>query len=269
MWLEPIEQQQRVQDHYVWAAECQSPRFMRGIVRGIVELGTVELERRQRSSNTVPDSDITAEDELDDICSDDVVYFSGKPHTKRRNQFALIIEFPDIIVDPSKILTGVSNPQPLRLPNCGVDIHYSDGINTVWRPLIADIRYIDTPTGRKPTMSDRCILYKMLQNKGLVKPGKRVITAQLGRLLDESFFFEVAIKHNKFGNVKYKIFYQDAIKLSVPQAEKSSFYIGFNRENDLDALRSLESHVINTIKQSSQYPGSIIEQQITQLENAR
>lgn len=102
-----------------------------------------------------------------------------------------------------------------------------------------------------------------------MKPGKRVITAQLGRLLDESFFYEVAIKHNKFGNVKYKIFYQDAIKLSVPQAEKSSFYIGFNRENDLDALRSLESHVINTIKQSSQYPGSLIEQQITQLENTR
>ena len=267
MWLESIETQQRVYDYYVHEAECQWPRFLPGIVRGIIEIGQVRLERRARSDTNGRDS--TAEDELDEICSDEIVYFSGKPSGRLRSRFVLIIEFPDIIVDPEKFISGKGNPRPLRLPNCGIDYSIDGEPTTVRHPLIADTRRIDTPNGRKSTLSERCILYKMLMNKGFVKPDKRIVIPQLGKLLDEWFLFEIQLKHDKRGNVNHKIFYQDPVKIDVQSKEKNSFYIGFNKGNDIDALRSLDSHIINTIKLSDQYSGSMIEKQIVELEYAK
>lgn len=249
MFLEPKNLQQKVYDHYVFEANLGNPTLIHGIVRGVVELGFHTNERTQKPKLSI--KNISVEDELDEIYNDEVVYFDEKPKIIRRKQYVLIIEFPDIIVDPDKILYGVSNPKPLRLANCGIS--YDHGKATVFRPLLASWRYYETESGRKTTMSEFCTLYKMMLNRNVIKGGKRILPEHTGRLLAESFMFDVQLYHYNTRYVKSKIFFRDDHKLDNPVTSKTGFYIGFNRDNNVEALKSLESHVINTIKQSDKY----------------
>lgn len=262
MFLEPKNLQQKVYDHYVFEANLGNPTLKHGIVRGVVELGVHTNELMQKPKHSI--KNISVEDELDEIYTDEVVYFDEKPKIIRRKQYVLIIEFPDIIVDPDRILYGVSNPKPLRLANCA--INYNTEISIVYRPMLASWRHYKTETGVKTTMSESCTLYKMLLNRNLIKPGKRVISEQTGRLMDESFMFDVQLYHHNARYIKTKIFFRDDYKLDNPVTLKSGFYIGFNRDNNLDAPKTLDTHVINTIKRSDKYHGSLIEQQINLLE---
>ena len=263
MFLEPMDLQQKVYAHYVYVAKLGIPTLLHGIVRGVIELGFSKAELKSKPKSSF--SDISVQDELDEIHRDEVVYFDEMSRFYRRKQYALVIEFPDIIVDPSNILYGTSKPEPLRLTNCGIS--YDCGKVTVYRPLLTSWRYCETKNGKKTTMSEFCTLYKMMLNRNLIKEGKRILSEHTGRLLDESFMFDVQLYHHNARYVKSKIFYRDEYKLDTPVTSKQGFYIGFNRDNDLNALKSLETHVINTIKQSEKYNGSLIEQQILQLES--
>lgn len=263
MFLEPKNLQQKVYDHYVFEAKLGTPTLLHGIVRGVVELGFAISEYTPKQKGLI--QDISIQDELNEIYNDEVVYFDETPKFRRRKQYALIIEFPDIIVDPDSILYGISNPKPLRLTNCGIS--YDNGKTTVFRPLLASWRYYETESGRKTTMSEFCTLYKMMLNRNVIKEGKRILPAHTGRLLNESFMFDVQLYHYNARYVKSKIFFRDEHKLDNPVTSKTGFYIGFNRDNNVEALKSLESHVINTIKLSDKYGGSLIEQQIIQLES--
>lgn len=268
MFLEPLELQQKVYDHYVYEANLVQPRLLHGIVRGVVELGSIYCTPRASYEEQVKQTDYikgktSALEELEEIISGK---FSESYGVRKLKQYVLVVEFPDITVDPDKILYGVSNPKPLRLANCG--IYHKTSMSTVYHPMRAGYCKFKTEDKLKFSMDTNCSLYKMLLNRKLIKEGKRVLHQQLGRLLDESFMFDVQLWHHNSVKINSKVLFNNDCKLDHPVTSKSGFYIGFNTENNLDALKSLDLHVVNSIKQSMYYSGSMIEQQINMLEKA-
>jgi hypothetical protein len=182
---------------------------------------------------------------------------------------ALAIDFPDIIIDKGQFF-GESKPLPLRIWMGGQFYTQEHGM-VIGRPI---------PLKVNKKLGDWSFdvkhqLYKMAVDSKLIKTGKSFAPKQIDELLGKAFQFkaQVFMKPGKDG----KEYYTEYIKYvgglgrgqSSPDYELEPFMIQFNAKNSEEKMKELRWHVINTIKQASNYPGSAIEAQLDEVAESK
>lgn len=192
---------------------------------------------------------------------------------KDRQAVCYSVDFPDVIVDKAVFFGKDPDPKPLRLyiggewwdkPNNEMVISSviplkktkDDKIGWTMHPLSQlykmakaakvipipseDLKVGQDPMAFQPEMLDK-LLGKSLQFKAQVymneKDGKEYYNERIG------FVGALARGQNEFQDVKTNL-------------------IMFNAENNVDSLKELRKHVINTMKRATNFSGSPIEAQL-------
>lgn len=271
-----IEQYKAMNEFVVETAQLQEGETLIGIVAGIVDLGTQKQ----------PDSEMpyagTEQDEADEIAKNSNTYFKdGYDYAAKKNVrmkcwpnkpvqcVALAIDFPDIIIDKGQFF-GESKPLPLRIWMGGQFYTQEHGM-VIGRPI---------PLKVNKKLGDWSFdvkhqLYKMAVDSKLVKTGQPFAPKRIDELLGKAFQFkaQVFMKPGKDG----KEYYTEYIKYvgglgrgqSSPDYELEPFMIQFNAKNSEEKMKELRWHVINTIKQASNYPGSELEAQLDEIAESK
>lgn len=259
---------EELNNYVVETAQLQERETLIGVVSGIVDLGTQDQ----------PDSEVTftgsAEDEEAEIEKNPNTYFKdGFDYNTKKNVrlkcwpnkpiqcVALAIDFPDIMIDKGQFF-GNSKELPLRIWMGGQFYLQNVGM-VVGRPI---------PLKVNKKLGDWSFdvkhqLYKMAVDSKLIKPGEVFAPKSIDKLLGKAFQFtaQVFFKPGKDGKQYYTeyIKYVGALgrKQEAPEFE-DTFMIQFNKENDEQKLKEVRGHVLNTIKQASNYKGSVIASQL-------
>lgn len=239
-----------------------------GVVSGIVDLGTQD----QPDAELEFDGDAAAEAE--EIEKNPNTYFkTAYSHEKKKEVrykcypqrpvqcVAVSVDFPDIVVDKGQFF-GESNPQPLRMYLGGTFFLEGAGM-VVARPTTLKV---NKKLG-KWSFDQKHLFYKMAVASKLIKPGEIFVPARIDELLGKAFQFEaqVHMKENKG-----KEYFTEYIKFvsglgrgqSAPELPFEPFLIQFNSENNVEELKNIRNHVLNTIRRASNYEGSLIHQQL-------
>ena len=106
----------------------------------------------------------------------------------------------------------------------------------------------------------------------LIETGKAFNPSRIDELLGKSLQFEIQVfmKPHKNG----KSYYTEKLKYvgglgrgQQPLSLDKTYMIEFNGDNDVEGLKQLRNHVVNTIKNATNYQGSKIQQQLENLSN--
>lgn len=266
--------------YVVEACNLEQREVLVGYVSAIVDLG----EQNQEDAEVKFDGDAAAE--AAEIEKNPNTYFKDGVDDKKNpirlkcwpqkacQSVAVAIDFPEIMLDKGQFF-GESNPQPLRVWMGGQFWMGADVGMVVARPTPLKVTNINKQPG-KPTWSfaQNHLFYKMAVDAKLVTPGEPFLPKDIDKLLGKSFQFQVQIY---FKESKGKSYYTEWIKYqgarSRSQQElvpvKGPFTIQFFSENDPEAIKELRYHVINTMKNSPSFPGSVIESQLQGTEKSQ
>lgn len=257
-----------INKYVVETAGLQERETIAGVVSGIIDLGTQEQ----------PDAEMVfigdEEDEKKAIAEFPSTYFKDgfDPETKKPVRLkcwpqkpiqcvAVAVDIPDILVDKGQFF-GESKPLPLRLYLGGQ--FYIEGSGMVVQrptPLKVNKKLGDW------SLDQKHLFYKMAVAAKIIKAGEVFKPSRISELLGQAFQFEAQVF---FKESKGKSYYTEYIKYvsglgrgqSVPELPNKPIMIQFNKENDLEAIKELRAHVVNTIKKASNYEGSAIQKQI-------
>jgi len=257
--------------YVVETAGLQQQETLVGVVSGIVDLGI--QEQPDAESKFTGDE----EDEAADIAKFPNTYFKdgkddkGKPcrlkcyPQKAVQSVAISVDFPDIILDKGQFF-GESKPLPLRVWMGGQFYIPTKGM------VIA--RTTPLRVNKKMgawSMDALSLPYKMAVAAKIVKPGEVFLPQQIDSLLGKTMQFVVQVYMKES---KGKEYYTEFIKYAAPLArgqkeidttDMPPFLVQFNSKNDEKALQELRFHVINTLKQATNFEGSMIQKQLLEM----
>lgn len=261
-------------EYVVETCNLQDRETLVGYVSAIVDLGTQKLP----DAEYVFDGD--EDDEQEEIEKDERVYFkdgknpdNGKPcrlkcvPQKDQQCVAVAVDFPEIILDKGKFF-GNSDPKPLRIWMGGQFYNSTHGM-TIARPTPLKVVNLDKERKTKKwSFSPLHLFYKMAVAGKLIKAGECFLPNDIDKLLGMAFQFEAQVFF-KEGKDKKK-YYTEYIKFvgglgrgqTQPELVTSPILVQFNKKNSEDALKEIRSHVVNTMKMSTNYEGSAIKKQL-------
>ena len=258
--------------YVVETAGLQQQETLVGFVSGIVDLG---IQEQPDAENKYTGK---KEDEAAEIAKFPNTYFKdgkddkGNPcrlkcyPQKAVQSVAIAVDFPDITLDKEQFF-GESKPLPLRIWMGGQFYIPTKGM------MIA--RTTPLRVNKKMgawSMDALSLPYKMAVAAKIVAPGEVFLPQQIDSLLGKSmqFVVQVYMKEGKGG----KEYYTEFIKYAAPLArgqkefdmsEYTPFLIQFNSKNDEKALQELRFHIINTLKQATNFEGSMIQKQLLEI----
>ena len=254
--------------YVVETAGLQQQETLVGFVSGIVDLGIQEQPDAENKYTGKP------EDEAAEIAKFPNTYFKdgkddkGNPcrlkcyPQKAVQSIAIAVDFPDIILDKGQFF-GESKPLPLRvwmggqfyIPNKGMVVARTTPLRLNKKMGAWSMDALSLP-------------YKMAVAAKIIQPGEVFLPKQIDSLLGKSmqFVVQVYMKENKG-----KEYYTEFIKYAAPLArgqkefdtsEYPPFLVQFNSKNDEKALSELRNHIITTLKQATNFEGSMIQKQL-------
>ena len=258
--------------------QAEQPETMIGVISMIVDLGTQKLPDAEYEVD-VEDKGLTV-DELNEkhkeaiesgkITKYDMAYDNGKQVIKKfvpqkdRQAIVYAVDFPDIIVDKGEFF-GQSNPQPLRLFIGG---QFWDGEKMLVQNMIAlKVKKDGNIDGGKTwTTNPKSSLYKMALGAKIIETGKAFNPSRIDELLGKSLQFEIQVFINGKAYYTEKLKYVGGLgRGQQPLSLDKTCIIEFNGDNDVEDLKQLRTHVVNTIKNATNYQGSKIQQQLENL----
>lgn len=267
-------------EYLVETCNLQERETLVGYVSAIVDLGTQKLPDAEYVS------DVELEDEEDFIDDNPGVYFKDgfDPETRKparmkcipqkpQQCISLAVDFPDIMVDKGQFF-GESNPKPLRLWMGGTFYTQGSGM-LVARPTPLKVVNLDKERKTKKwSFSPLHLCYKMAVAAKLVKAGDVFLPNQIDELLGKAFQFEAQV-YFKEGKDKKK-YLTEYIKFvgglgrgqKEPELVTEPVLIQFNAKNKPEHLKEIRSHVVNTMRQATNFEGSPIQSQLEALYNS-
>lgn len=259
----------------VETAQLEQRETLIGYVSVIADLGTQKIPDAEYIS------DVPEEDESDYIDDNPGTYFKTAYNwetkkdarykcvpQKDRQCVAVAIDFPDIIVDKGQFF-GNSNPQPLRIWMGNQFFNKNEGFMVVGRPTALKVTNLDkTNKTKKWSFGPLHLFYKMAVASKLIKPGEVFVQSDIDKLLGKAFQFEAQV-YFKEGN-DGKEYYTEYVKFVgalgrgqvEPELANQPALIQFYADNSEEDLQQLRSHIINTMKMSTNWEGSKIKEQI-------
>ena len=259
--------------HVVDTAQLTSPETIVGIVSMIVDLGVQNLQDASVQFNG------SEEDEAKEIAENPNTYFKDEwDYTLRKNVrkkcwpqkpqqcVAFAIDFPEIVVDKGQFF-GESNPLPLRLWLGGKRWVEGTGM-IVDKPVPMKVTNLDK--SRKTTVwsfAANSTPYKMAAAAKLVKSGEAFLPKQLDELLGQAFQFEASVFFKEKDGKSYyneKVAFKAALGRgqTAPSSPVKPQLIQFTVQNDVEAIKSLPQHILNTIKLSPDFEKSVLKKQM-------
>ena len=142
----------------------------------------------------------------------------------------------------------VQNLIPLKLSNIAKDPHNEK----VW------------------SLSPKSQLHKMAVAAKIINTGEAFLPQQIDELLGKTLQFRVQIGFNEKDGKKYyfeKISFLGAIQRKDKPFEDvgNTFLIQMEEENDIEALKNLRKHIINTQMMATNWSGSALERQLNEI----
>ena len=264
--------------YVVETVQAEQPETMVGVISMIIDLGTQKLPDAEYEVDA-EDKGLTV-DELNEkhkeaiesgkITKYDMAYDNGKQVIKKfvpqkdRQAIVYAVDFPDIIVDKGEFF-GQSNPQPLRLFIGG---QFWDGEKMRVQNMIAlKVKKDGNIDGGKTwTTNPKSSLYKMALGAKIIETGKAFNPSRIDELLGKSLQFEIQVFINGKAYYTEKLKYVGGLgRGQQPLSLDKTCIIEFNGDNDVEDLKQLRTHVVNTIKNATNYQGSKIQQQLENL----
>lgn len=268
-----------INKYVVETAGLEERETLPGVISAIIDLGIQEQPEAEVKF------DGTAEDEAKIIAEQPDTHFKNGIDQKTQQPVrlkcwpqkpiqcvAIAVDFPSIVLDKGQFF-GESSPRPLRLYMGGQFYIPSTGM-VVGRPTPLRIVNLDkTRSTKKWSLAQNSILHKMAVGAKLIKPDEVFLPQDIDKLLGQALQFDAQV-HFKTSNGKE--YYTEYIKYvgglargqSVPELDEPVYLIQFNDENEVDAIRELRNHVVNTIKKAENYEGSKIKAQIEAVRNS-
>lgn len=196
---------------------------------------------------------------------------------KPRQCVAFAIDFPSRQLDMGKFFGKAEGEsvRPLRIWYGGQFYLRSTG-KTVVQNL--------TPIKVKPSEKDKkkwvvdtkSLIYKLASATGVIEDGEDFEPTRLDELVGKAALFEatVTLKNGKGDNAN-KQYLTEKVKLvgalmdgqEAPTVENTHL-IQFNGENDVEGLKELKAHIINTLEQAVNFEKSKIKTQLESLKSS-
>lgn len=270
---------QEYNNYMVEACDLEQPETLTGIVTGIIDLGLQEQEPAKfefTGDKEAQEAEIQKElsdnereiwfEELQDYNDGGKVKLYKRFKRKDQQHVALMVDFPDIMVDKGQFF-GESNEAPLRMLFGGE--FYQSGINkvVVARPISLG-QVNKEATGNQWSFSPNHTFYKMAVASKLIKTGEPFKAKNIDQLLGQAYQFKVQVFMNKGKYYTEKCSYVGALArgMATPEIDESLLHIvQFDEENDLKDLKQLRASVKNTMSLASDWEGSKVKVQLEKL----
>lgn len=273
--------------YVVDTVDCEQPSVMNGVITGIIDLGNQKLpdaeydvddEDKALSIEQLTDK---YQDKIDEgkITKFDLAYDS-KTKTRKIKKFVpqkdqqcitYIVDFPDTLLDKSKFFGENSEPKPLRL-YAGGQFMFKNEETGKKEPRIQNLIPLKVTNIAKDgeskvwSMNPKGILHQMAVAAKLIKTGESFLPQDIDKLLGQTLQFKVQIGFNeKDGNKYYfeKMSFVGAIqKKDKPFENVETFLIQMDENNDVESLKQIRKHVINTMQQATNWEGSALQSQL-------
>lgn len=258
--------------YVVETAGLQQQETLVGVVAGIVDLGIQEQPDAENKFLGDAAAEAAEKEKFPATYFKDGKDDKGNPcrlkcyPQKAVQSIAIAIDFPDIIVDKGTFF-GESKPLPLRIWMGGQFYIQGRGM------LIA--RTTPLRINKKMgawSMDALSLPYKMAVAAKIIQPGEVFLPQQIDSLLGKSMQFVAQVYMKKGSNGKE--YYTEFIKFAAPLARGQKevdtsdmhlFLVQFNSKNDTQALQELRSHIVNTLKQATNFEGSMIQKQLLEI----
>lgn len=255
--------------HVVDAANPKKPGAVRsipGVISSIIDLGIQERD------------DIIVDYSEQDAKRAGAEEFDDKGKRKLRipqkpkQQIAMTVDFPQILVDKGQFFGSNDGPLPLRILLNG-EFGFRDGAG-VWVPIVAkpytlsESRNDDGSWSIQPQNN----LYKLAEACDLLDEKGNFSKENVGDLLGKVAQFSIRVYLRQSGDRSYLT---EEIKLAGPVAEGVSIPdfdesllggVNFTGGNDPKDIKNLRKCVRNSIKRAKNYAGSGIQKEIEALE---
>ena len=217
----------------------------------------------------------TQEDEAAEIAKNPSVYFKDGlddnkaparlkcAPSKPFQHVTFAVDFPEIMLDKGKFFGDDGGAKPLRL-YLGGDFWMGKEIGKV----------VQNPFSMKNTtktgawsFDSKATIYKMAVGAKLIKDGEPFESKRIGELLGKSLQWKVKIDLTENKGKYYlnqKIGYAAGLGRGQQPIEPvmELVYVGFNKDNDAQAVNEIPSHIVNTMKRASNFEGSKLQQQL-------
>ncbi len=278
--------------------QLQQPETLLGVVAVIADLGTQKLPDSEYDLDkedegltieelTAKHSALLAENHPSEKQVGKITKF-GKSYDSMKKEWvirkfvkqadrqavAMAIDFPDITLDKGKFFGETEpNPKPLRLWLGGQ--YWNKFIGEKGKMLIQNViplkvTNIAQPPAKVWSMNPKSIPHKMAVASKVVETGEAFLPQDIDKLLGKTLQFKAQVFFNK--GTDGKQYYTEKVSfaagLARGQTERSvenTYLVQFNKENDPQALKELRAHVINTIEQATNFEGSAIQKQLSEL----
>ena len=279
----------QLNEYIVEQVGCQQPETLNGVIVGIIDLGNQKLPDAEYDVDS-GDEDLSVEEleakyaaeiEAGKISKFDFVKdWSTRPPKdvikkfvpqKDRQCISYCVDFPDVMLDKGQFFGENSEPKPLRLYFGGQ--YYHQGLKKMivqnLLPLKLSNIAKDTRNEKLWSLNPKSQLHKMAVASKIINTGEAFLPDQIDELLGKTLQFKVQIGFNEKGDKKYyfeKMSFLGAIqRKDKPFENVETFLIEMDGENDLEALKNLRKHIINTQMMATNWSGSTLEKQLNEI----
>jgi hypothetical protein len=260
----------------------QQPKTLRGIISTLVDLGTQKLpdatyklekedvalsigELTEKYGIDIQEGTIT---KFDQAYDNDTKSWSIQKFVPQKPRQAVVyaVDFPDIMLDKGKFFGEEEgkNLKPLRLWIGGQ--HWNP---TQKKMLVNQVIPLKITKDEKIgwTMRPNSSLYKIALGAEIIKTDESFMPERIDELLGKTLLFtaQVFFKKGTDGKQYYteKLKYSSGLVMGMPSLSVDNTYlIQFNGDNDAQGLKEVRGHVLNTIKNATNYQGSKIQSQL-------
>lgn len=280
----------QLNEYIVEQVGCQQPETLNGVVVGIIDLGNQKLPDAEYDVDS-GDEGLSVEEleakYADEIAEGKISKFdyvkdwSTRPPKevikkfvpqKDRQCVSYAVDFPDIMLDKGQFFGEKSEPKPLRLYFGGQ--YYHQGLKKMIVQNLIPLKVSNiakNPRNEKVwSLSPKSQLHKMAVAAKIINTGEAFLPQQIDELLGKTLQFRVQIGFNEKDGKKYyfeKMSFLGAIQRKDKPFEDvgNTFLIQMDEENDLEALKNLRKHIINTQMMATNWSGSALERQLNEI----
>jgi hypothetical protein len=267
--------------YVIETANLEQRETLVGYVAAIVDLGTQEQEDAEAVfTGSAEDEAAAIEKHPDTYFKDGVDQRTKKPvrlkcwPQKPQQSVVLAVDFPDIMLNKGQFIDDEeAGEHPLRLW-MGNQFYLPDVGMVVGRPIPLKVTNIAPEGSKKPVWSfaPNHQLYKMATYAKLIAPGEPFLPKDIDKLLGVSLQFEAQVymkKNAKNGKEYYTEYVSCKTGLGrgqVPcEVVETPIMIQFNQVNKEEDIKNLRNHVVNTIRRASNFEGSMIQKQLSEV----
>lgn len=257
-----------IDKYRVETAGLEERETLPGYVSMICDLGVQEQEDAQVEWNGTEEQ---KEKRIADMPDTYFKMIDGKEYVcwpnKPQQCVAIAVDFPDIKLNLSQFFNedGEQEELPLRLWLGGQFFFKGHGM-CVSNP--ASLRVVNLNKDRKGTpiwsLAQNNVLYRMAVGAKLIKNGEAFLPDRIDELLGKTFQFEAQVFFNSRGYYTEYLKFVGGLARGQEELELATepMLLQFTEDNDEEALRTVRSHVINTMRKASDFKGSVIEKQL-------